>query len=87
MTPEEIVGLIGNIANRPDIRAVQERQVKEIKALLDKTRENTLEEAAKIADRICDEAFYTRVAQPGAMSAAFKIREKIYEIPARQPGD
>lgn len=35
-TPEEIVGLIGNIANRPDIREVQERQIKEIQYLIDK---------------------------------------------------
>lgn len=35
-TPEEIVYLIGNIANRPDIRAVQERQVREIKTLIAK---------------------------------------------------
>jgi hypothetical protein len=34
-TPEEIVGLLGNIGNRPDIRAVQERQVKEIQKLID----------------------------------------------------
>jgi hypothetical protein len=33
-TPEEIVGLIGNFANRPDIRSVQERQVREIKTLI-----------------------------------------------------
>lgn len=33
-TPEEIVALIGNIANRPDIWEVQERQVKEIYALI-----------------------------------------------------
>lgn len=31
MTPEEIVGLIGNIANRADIREVQARQIAEIK--------------------------------------------------------
>lgn len=35
-TPEEVVYLIGNIANRPDIRAVQERQVREIKELIAK---------------------------------------------------
>lgn len=34
MTPEEIVALIGNIANRPDLRETQERQVREIKALI-----------------------------------------------------
>ncbi len=33
-TPEEIVGLLGNIDNRPDIRAVQERQVSEIESLI-----------------------------------------------------
>lgn len=36
LTPEEIVALIGNIGNRPDIREVQERQVKEIEALMQK---------------------------------------------------
>lgn len=36
LTPEEIVALIGNIGNRPDIREVQERQVKEIEALVQK---------------------------------------------------
>lgn len=34
MTPEEIVGLIGNIGNRPDIRKVQEKQVEEIYKLV-----------------------------------------------------
>jgi hypothetical protein len=35
MTPEQIVGMIGNIANRPDIQEVQERQIYEIKKLLE----------------------------------------------------
>jgi hypothetical protein len=30
MRPEEIVGLIENVANRPDIRETQKRQVEEI---------------------------------------------------------
>jgi len=34
MTPEEIVGLIGNIANRQDIREIQERQIEEIYSLV-----------------------------------------------------
>ena len=37
-TPEEIVGLIGNIGNRPDIREVQKRQVEEIKRLVAEAR-------------------------------------------------
>lgn len=36
MTPEEIVGLIVNFANRPDLREVQERQIREIKELIAK---------------------------------------------------
>ena len=38
MTPEEIVALIGNISNRPDIRETQERQVREIKALISEVK-------------------------------------------------
>lgn len=38
MTPEEIVSLIGNIANRADIKETQERQIKEIKILIEKER-------------------------------------------------
>lgn len=38
-TPEEIVGLLGNFGNRPDCRTVQERQVKEIKALMKEARD------------------------------------------------
>ena len=34
MTPEEIVALIGNIGNRPDLGKVQERQVEEIYKLV-----------------------------------------------------
>ncbi len=34
MTPEEIVALIGNIANRPDLREAQERQIREINLLI-----------------------------------------------------
>lgn len=37
-TPEEVVQLIGNIANRPDLREVQKRQVKEIENLIDLAR-------------------------------------------------
>ncbi len=36
MTPEEIVGLIGNIANRNDLRDVQEKQIREIHSLIEK---------------------------------------------------
>ena len=39
-TPEEIVALLGNIANRPDIRAIQERQVQEIKLLIEEAYMN-----------------------------------------------
>lgn len=46
MTPEEIVKLIGNIANRSDIKAVQLKQIKEIKELILEEREA----CAKIAD-------------------------------------
>jgi len=37
-------------------------------------RNAALDEAAGICDLICNEAFFTKVPQPGAMSAAFKIR-------------
>jgi hypothetical protein len=39
MTPEEIVSLIGNIANRKDIRDTQAQQVKEIKKLMKAQKE------------------------------------------------
>lgn len=48
MTPEEIVYLIENIGNRPDIRLVQERQVLEIKRALLIERGKTIDE---IVDR------------------------------------
>lgn len=34
MTPEEIVALIGNIANRSDVREIQEKQIEEIYKLI-----------------------------------------------------
>lgn len=46
-TPEEIVALIGNIANRSDVREVQERQIKEI-------REYAAGEIFKLADHFND---------------------------------
>jgi hypothetical protein len=46
MTPEEIVHMIGNIANRPDIRDVQNNQIEMIRNLVKEEREA----CAKIAD-------------------------------------
>ena len=37
-TPEEIVNLIGNIGNRPDINAVKAVQLRAIKALIEKAK-------------------------------------------------
>jgi len=44
-TPEEIVNLIGNIGNRPDINAVKNVQLKAIKALIAKAKEEALNES------------------------------------------
>lgn len=50
MTPESIVALIGNIANRPDIREVQAKQVAEINKLL----EPLVKLKEEIACMVCD---------------------------------
>lgn len=50
MTPEEIVGLIGNIANRKDIRDAHAQQIKEIKALVEAERKACSEIASGMAD-------------------------------------
>lgn len=72
-TPEEIVGLIGNFANRPDLREIQERQIKEIKALIKKARKDALNDASRICQRLLIEAMVTKVPQHGAMSIGVLI--------------
>lgn len=42
-TPEEIVGLIVNLANRPDLHEIQERQIREIKILIARERTEYIE--------------------------------------------
>lgn len=50
MRPEEIVGLIGNISNRADIREAQSKQVQAIYDLLAARERETLERAAKLCE-------------------------------------
>jgi hypothetical protein len=54
MTPEQIVEMIGNVANRADLKAIQANQVFYIKQLLREARAEGMEAAAKIADELHD---------------------------------
>lgn len=76
-TVEEIVGLIVNFANRPDLREVQERQVREIKALVKQARIDALDDASRICQRLQVESMVTQKPMIGAMSAGVLIEELI----------
>jgi len=87
VTPEEIVGLIGNIANRPDIREVQERQVKEIRALILAERKA----CSEIASSMSVGWYKSGEEQAGIATANVSYfidqRTKYEQVSARQPGD
>lgn len=81
-TPEEIVQLIGNIANRSDIREVQERQIKEFREyaakMFDFEAKFCEERAHSCKDLILIDFFYA--AAERARSRAMLIRQgKDYE--------
>lgn len=50
MTPEQIVEMIGNVANRADIKAIQASQVMLIKALVREARAEGMREAEAICE-------------------------------------
>lgn len=84
MTPEEIVALIGNIGNRPDLSAIQERQVEEIYKLV-----KEFEDIAKEwKDGYTDLERSSRVKLNHAEQVIESLREELNEqISARRSGD
>jgi hypothetical protein len=96
MTPEEIVGLIGNIANRPDIREVQARQTREIHALLS-TYRKAVEDLFYLCENVADfkngntDEFGTidegQAMAHGYLANIKKLLKDTYEVPTRRAGN
>lgn len=84
MTPKQIVALIGNIANRPDLRAIQERQVAEINALVEGYRKAALD-VIELCEHCAD--FRNGVTDNGVDEGsvmAWSIIDKIKEFVANE---
>lgn len=69
---KNIVKLIGNIANRPDLRAIQDEQIRKIDELVADTRNKTIEECAALIEqristgRTIGLTYYVRAMKSGA---------------------
>lgn len=49
-TPEEIVAMMGNVANRPDIAEVQLKQVEAIRQAMEQARREAIEDCLALID-------------------------------------